>query len=87
MESSLHDALKDDDLVVIRAGGQGAQGLNVRGHVLQVMSPPHWTGEVGPALQNTAGNIGGCEDRKSCDMEDGCHTCLYQSRSSAFSAR
>lgn len=56
VESSLHDALEDDDLVVVHAGGQRAQGLDVRGHVLQVMSPPHWIGEVGPALQHTAGN-------------------------------
>lgn len=48
--SSLHDTLEDDDLVVVRAGGQRAQGLDVRGHVLQVMSPPHWSGQVGPAL-------------------------------------
>lgn len=50
MERCLHDALKDDDLVVIGPGGQRRQGLDVRGHVIQVMGPPYWTGQVGPAL-------------------------------------
>lgn len=57
MESNLHDTLKDDDLVVVGAGGQRGQGLDVGGHVLQVMDPPHRSGQVGPALQHTAGNI------------------------------
>lgn len=52
-ESGLHDALEDDDLVVIRAGAQRTQGLDVRGHVLQVVGPPHWVGQVGPALKHT----------------------------------
>lgn len=64
MESSLHDTLKDDDLVVVGARGQRGQGLDVGGHVLQVMGPPHRTGQVGPALQHTAGNI----DRQTDEM-------------------
>lgn len=63
--SSLHDALKDDDFVVVSAGRQRAQRFDIRGHVLQVMSPPHWTGQVGPTLQDTAG------DMKSCDPQSG----------------
>lgn len=46
----LHDALKDDDLVVVGAGGQRGQGFDVGGHVIQMMGPPHWIGQVGPAL-------------------------------------
>ena len=52
MEPGLHDALEDDDLVVVGAGGHGGQGLDVGGHVLQVMDPPHRRGQVGPALQH-----------------------------------
>lgn len=50
MELRLHDALEDDDLVVVGAGGHGRQGLDVRGHVVQVMGPPHGTDQVSPAL-------------------------------------
>lgn len=52
MEPGLHDALKDDDLVVVGAGRQRGQGLDVGGHVLQVVDPPHRSGQVGPALQH-----------------------------------
>lgn len=50
--SGLHDALEDDDLVVIRTGCQRAQGSDVGGHVLQVVGAPHRTGQVGPTLQH-----------------------------------
>lgn len=50
MESCLHDTLEDDDFVVIGAGRHGAQGLYIRGHVLQVMGSPHRSGQVGPTL-------------------------------------
>lgn len=53
-EPGSHDAFEDDDLVVVGARGQRGQGLDVRGHVLQVMGPPHRSGQVGPALQHTA---------------------------------
>lgn len=57
VEPSLHDALKDYDLVVVCARWHQRQGLDVWGHVLQVMAPPHRSGQVSPALQHTAGNI------------------------------
>lgn len=53
MELPLHDALEDDDLVVVRAGRHGAQGLDVRGHVVQVVGAPDWGGQVGPALPDS----------------------------------
>lgn len=54
----LHDALKDDDLVVVcGAGGQG-RGLvvGVRGHVLQMVGPPHRRGQVCPTLRDKTFN-------------------------------
>lgn len=67
MESCLHDTLEDDDFVVIGAGRHGAQGLDIRGHVLQVMGSPHRSGQVGPTLQNINKHVVTC---KSCDLEE-----------------
>lgn len=52
LQISLHDALKDDDLVLFGAWGQGGQAFNVRvrRHVLQVMGTPHWFGQIFPTL-------------------------------------
>lgn len=58
MESCLHDTLEDDDFVVIGAGRHGAQRLDIRGHVLQVMGSPHRSGQVGPTLQDINKRVG-----------------------------
>lgn len=49
----LHDALEDDDLVVLGTGRHGAQRLDVGGHVVQVVGAPDRGGQVGPALRDS----------------------------------